>query len=138
MVVGYIPDLDITIQEHWNCAIDGNAIPITPIGTFKSTLLDPNAFSLCSWHSPTDLDSHNLTVTITNADQDHPFYFDYIEYSPTQSAAFDNATVLISPNDTEIKYSDGQWGLATLGMATSGPISNFNFTFEGTYVLLSN
>jgi hypothetical protein len=136
MVVGYMSNLNTKIPEPWNCAIDGNAISNTPVGTLQSTpLLDPNVFSLCSWHSSTDSDSdsHNLTVTITNADQDRPFYFDYIEYFPTESAAFDNATVLINPNDTEIMYSDGQWSLGPLGMATSGPISQFNFTFKGTF-----
>ncbi|KAF8176029.1 hypothetical protein BJ912DRAFT_1046084 [Pholiota molesta] len=138
MVVGYMPNLNTKIPEPWNCAIDGNTISNTPVGTVEPTpLLDPNAFSLCSWRSSTDSDSdsHNLTVTITNADQDRPFYFDYIEYSPLRAQHLIMLLSLLTQRHGH-QIQRRTMDLVPLGMATSGPISQFTFTFKGVSLAL--
>ncbi|KAF9478478.1 hypothetical protein BDN70DRAFT_43106 [Pholiota conissans] len=112
-------------QAQWNCTVDGQQAP-------QSVL--PSALCFDDAFSPETL--HTLSFTV-DTQPEHPISFDYIDYFPTDTSAFDNATVFIGPSDPEIQYG-GDWEQGQSGLSTVGPNSNLTILFTGVSLAWSS
>ncbi|EDR06598.1 uncharacterized protein LACBIDRAFT_294669 [Laccaria bicolor S238N-H82] len=113
------------IDPTWECFIDG-----VSIGSTSPFQYAENNWALCTWNNNGASGSHVLTVNATS--NGHPFYFDWLQYEPPQSASVQNAVVYLGNLDAAIKY-DSSWQSRgnTANMTTKGE-SKVTVDFIGT------
>ena len=66
----------------------------------------------------------------------HPFYFDWLQYEPPQSASVQNAVVYLDHLDTAIKYDSSWQALGGTANMTTIVGSKVTLDFIGMYLFL--
>jgi len=90
-----------------------------------------NQSPLCFSHDALSAELHELTVTVQTTGQ--AFFFDLIQYMPSNSIQTDVATKRIDYSDTAISY-EGEWikkGPADISFITQTPHAFAALTFIG-------
>lgn len=113
------------IDPTWECFIDG-----VSIGSTSPFQYAENNWALCTWNNNGASGSHVLTVNATS--NGHPFYFDWLQYEPPQSASVQNAVVYLDHLDAAIKYDSSWQALGGTANMTTVAGSNVTLDFIGT------
>ena len=67
----------------------------------------------------------------------HPFYFDWLQYEPPQSASVENAVVFLDHLDAAIKYDSSWQALGGTANMTTVAGSIVTLDFIGAYLFFS-
>lgn len=110
------------VDPSWECLIDNNSIGSTPPFLFIE-----NNWNLCS---ADNLPSGTHTLTVNTFSHGRHFWFDYLQYTPSNVDDLNNALVKVPRTDPDIVY-DGTWqnlgNIATMTRA-SGSSATLSFT----------
>ncbi|PPQ69586.1 hypothetical protein CVT25_000960 [Psilocybe cyanescens] len=113
------------VDPSWECLIDNNSIGSTPPFLFIE-----NNWNLCS---ADNLPSGTHTLTVNTFSHGRHFWFDYLQYTPSNVDDLNNALVKVPRTDPDIVY-DGTWqnlgNIATMTRA-SGSSATLSFTGIG-------
>ena len=108
----------------WKCLVDGDVISST---AFKNAT---NRWSLCEDDALQD-GLHIITLQI-QVPAGQQFWFDYMQYMPSETVALDNANVYIDSTDPVIFYGVGWTSYAAgRGQAASALGTSLNLKFYG-------
>jgi hypothetical protein len=114
------------IDPTWECFIDG-----VSIGSTSPFQYAENNWVLCTWNNNGTSGSHVLTVNATS--NGHPFYFDWLQYEPPQSASVENAVVFLDHMDAAIQYDSSWQALGGSANMTTNQGSIVMLDFIGVY-----
>jgi hypothetical protein len=117
------------IDPTWECFIDG-----VSIGSTSPVPYAENNWLLCTWDNNGTSGSHVLTVNATS--NGHPFYFDWLQYEPPQSASVQNAVVYLGNLDAAIKYDSSWQSRGDAANMTTKEESKVTVDFIGAYLFL--
>lgn len=113
---------DTRFDPAWECFVDKISI-----GAAKPFEFRENNWLLCEQKELND-GLHEITLNVTTTG--NTFWFDSLQFTPSSSASYESAVLLVDNQDPAIKY-DSKWG-ALGGTANftqaSGSEVKFNFT----------
>ncbi|PPR02066.1 hypothetical protein CVT24_011165 [Panaeolus cyanescens] len=116
------------LDPQWQCFLDGVQLRSNPARDFE------NNWSLCNVASTPGVSvndgPHILTVNIT-VQRSQTFWFDRINYKPSDSVPLDDETIIVQNNDPELMYDPSWVSLGGDSNATSQTGSNVTFFFQG-------
>lgn len=108
----------------WTCLVDGVSYPPIPFTT------PINRWDLCEDDTLPD-GQHNVTLEI-QVPEGQQFWFDYMQYEPSEDVPLDNANVYIDSTDPEIIYGMG-WTSYSSGRGEEASTfgTSLKFPFHG-------
>ncbi|KIJ30751.1 hypothetical protein M422DRAFT_77821, partial [Sphaerobolus stellatus SS14] len=117
-----------TIFPVFTCSIDGIQIPNEGF-----SLVATNNYVLCDQKPGTLVDrEHHFSLAVTASQQ--PFYFDRIEYIPSNNVSLSQATVKVNHTDPTISYGAGWANYGNFVNMTRSAGSEMTFPFVGKSV----
>ncbi len=112
------------IFPTWTCSIDGINWPTNPFTSPE------NRWSLCENDSLSD-GEHTITVQI-QVPEGQQFWFDYMQYLPSDNVPLDNANMYVDSTDPDILYGVGWSDFESgRGEEASTPGTTLNLNFHG-------
>ena len=83
----------------WTCIIDGVSNAPAPF------IFPANRWPLCENDFLQD-GQHNITLKI-QVPEGQQFWFDYMQYKPSDTVPLDNANIYVDSTDSDVNYGDG-------------------------------
>ena len=107
----------------WTCLIDGvNSSNTNP---FRVPI---HRWPLCEDDTLPD-GQHNVTLN-TQVPEGQQFWFDYMQYAPSENVPLENANIYVDNTDPDITFG-GDWPNYSHGQEASTPGSSLKLNFHG-------
>ena len=116
------------IFPTWTCIIDGKIWPTNPLSSPE------NRWPLCENDSLSD--GEHIIVVQIQVPKGQQFWFDYMQYLPSENVPLDNANIYVDSTDLDIMYGVG-WSDFELGRGGEAltPGTSLNLSFHGTSMM---
>ena len=110
------------IFPTWTCIIDGKIWPTNPFSSPE------NRWPLCENDSLSD--GEHIIVVQIQVPKGQQFWFDYMQYAPSENVPLENANIYVDNTDPDITFG-GDWPNYSHGQEASTPGSSLKLNFHG-------